>query len=263
MNLVLSRRDRPASTPLKRFLLPGMPALAVLAMILLPAVSAVAGTVRVSAAASLTETVVDLARAYRAANSGDDIVPNFGGSGALAKQVEAGAPVDILLSASIEWLDYLKKRNLVARSIPLARNSLVFVGMPSTVASKMRDLPALSRIALGSPAAVPSGKYASEAMKAAGVAKSMEGKAVFTKDVRGALMYAERGEVDGAFVFKSDALAAKNAISLFDVPKSLYSDALVTFEDDRGAYDQKDAAGFIRLNALRLRTLAARDRKRS
>jgi argininosuccinate synthase len=43
--------------------------------------------------------------------------------------------------------------------------------------------------------------------------------------------------------------------------KSLYSDALVTFEDDRGAYDQKDAAGFIRLNALRLRTLAARDRK--
>jgi argininosuccinate synthase len=43
--------------------------------------------------------------------------------------------------------------------------------------------------------------------------------------------------------------------------KSLYSDELVTFEDDRGAYDQKDAEGFIRLNALRLRTLAARDRK--
>ncbi len=43
--------------------------------------------------------------------------------------------------------------------------------------------------------------------------------------------------------------------------KTLYSDALVTFEDDRGAYDQKDAEGFIRLNALRLRTLAARDRK--
>ena len=44
-------------------------------------------------------------------------------------------------------------------------------------------------------------------------------------------------------------------------PKSLYSDALVTFEDDRGAYDQRDAAGFIRLNALRLRTLAMRDRQ--
>ncbi len=44
-------------------------------------------------------------------------------------------------------------------------------------------------------------------------------------------------------------------------PKSLYSDALVTFEDDQGAYDQKDAAGFIKLNALRLRTLAARKRQ--
>ena len=43
-------------------------------------------------------------------------------------------------------------------------------------------------------------------------------------------------------------------------PKSLYSDTLVTFEDDRGAYDQKDAEGFIRLNALRLRTLASRKR---
>ena len=45
-------------------------------------------------------------------------------------------------------------------------------------------------------------------------------------------------------------------------PKSLYSSTLVTFEDDKGAYDQKDAAGFIKLNALRLRTLGARGRKR-
>ena len=45
-------------------------------------------------------------------------------------------------------------------------------------------------------------------------------------------------------------------------PKSLYSEALVTFEDDHGAYDQGDADGFIRLNALRLRTLAAREQGR-
>ncbi|HEY0283546.1 MAG TPA: hypothetical protein VGC27_13090, partial [Rhizomicrobium sp.] len=44
-------------------------------------------------------------------------------------------------------------------------------------------------------------------------------------------------------------------------PYSLYSKDLVTFEDDQGAYDQKDAAGFIKLNALRLRTLAMRKRK--
>src|SRR5690348_3584378 len=44
-------------------------------------------------------------------------------------------------------------------------------------------------------------------------------------------------------------------------PYSLYSQELVTFEDDKGAYDQKDAAGFIKLNALRLRTLAMRNRR--
>ncbi len=43
--------------------------------------------------------------------------------------------------------------------------------------------------------------------------------------------------------------------------KSLYAEELVTFEDDAGAYDQQDAHGFIKLNALRLRTLAARRRK--
>jgi argininosuccinate synthase len=42
-------------------------------------------------------------------------------------------------------------------------------------------------------------------------------------------------------------------------PRSLYSEAHVTFEDDAGAYDQKDAEGFIKLNALRLRLLAQRD----
>jgi argininosuccinate synthase len=46
-------------------------------------------------------------------------------------------------------------------------------------------------------------------------------------------------------------------------PYSLYSESLVTFEDDQGAYDQKDAAGFIKLNALRLRTLALRKRKKT
>jgi argininosuccinate synthase len=46
-------------------------------------------------------------------------------------------------------------------------------------------------------------------------------------------------------------------------PYSLYAESLVTFEDDRGAYDQKDAEGFIRLNALRLRTLAMRKKKLS
>jgi argininosuccinate synthase len=58
-------------------------------------------------------------------------------------------------------------------------------------------------------------------------------------------------------LYKGNVLMAGRAS-----PKSLYSSTLVTFEDDKGAYDQKDAEGFIKLNALRLRTLASRDKKK-
>jgi argininosuccinate synthase len=54
-------------------------------------------------------------------------------------------------------------------------------------------------------------------------------------------------------LYKGNAIVAGRSS-----PHSLYSQDLVTFEDDKGAYDQKDAAGFIKLNALRLRTLAMR-----
>jgi len=58
-------------------------------------------------------------------------------------------------------------------------------------------------------------------------------------------------------LYKGNVLMAGRAS-----PKSLYSSTLVTFEDDKGAYDQKDAEGFIKLNALRLRTLGQRNRKK-
>ncbi|MCP4780111.1 MAG: argininosuccinate synthase [Hyphomicrobium sp.] len=75
-----------------------------------------------------------------------------------------------------------------------------------------------------------------------------------------ALIDKSQEPVDGAVRLK---LYKGNVIVIGrESPKSLYSSTLVTFEDDRGAYDQKDAEGFIKLNALRLRTLAMRDRGR-
>ena len=57
---------------------------------------------------------------------------------------------------------------------------------------------------------------------------------------------------------RSSCTRAMSSSSAGRAPKSLYSDKIVTFEDDAGAYDQKDAAGFIKLNALRLRLLGKR-----
>ena len=59
----------------------------------------------------------------------------------------------------------------------------------------------------------------------------------------------------------SSSTRATSAVIGRDSPNSLYDQDLVTFEEGAGAYDQRDAAGFIKLNALRLRTLAQRKKK--
>ncbi len=86
----------------------------------------------------------------------------------------------------------------------------------------MQDLPKLEKIAIGSPKSVPAGEYAMEALKKSGIDKQLEKKLVMAKDVRECLMYAERGEVDGAFVYRTDALQAKQSRILFTVPRELY-----------------------------------------
>ncbi len=183
-----------------------------------------AGEVNLSAAASLKEVMNDLSAGFAKQNSGVRFMTNFGGSGALAKQIENGAPVDMFLSANQEWMDYLAGKKLIERTSikTFAYNTLVFVGDPGRRIATMQDLLALEKIAIGSPKSVPAGEYAMEALKKFGIAKSMERKLVMAKDVRESLIYAERGEVDGAFVYRTDALLAKRVKILFTVPQELY-----------------------------------------
>lgn len=186
--------------------------------------AATAGEMRLSVAASLREVIDELAASFAKEHPGVKVVKNYGGSGLLAKQIENGAPSDIFISANKEWMDYLKGKGLVdAASVgTFAYNTLVFAGLPGKKAASMRDLPKLKRIAIGSPKSVPAGEYAMAALRRAGIANELERKLVLARDVRDALMYAERGEVDGAFVYRSDALLARQARVLFTVPPELY-----------------------------------------
>lgn len=86
----------------------------------------------------------------------------------------------------------------------------------------LQDVGKLEKIAIGSPKSVPAGQYAMEALKKAGLDTQLEKKLVMAKDVRECLMYADRGEVDGAFVYKTDVQMAKNVKILFIVPQDLY-----------------------------------------
>ena len=191
--------------------------------VVLFATTALAGEVNLSIAASLKEVINELSDNFAKKNPGVKLVKNYGASGALVKQIENGAPSDVFISANLEWMDYLKNKKLA--DVPsigaFTYNTLVFAGTPGK-ATSMQDLIKLERIAIGSPKSVPAGEYATEAFKKTGLDKQLEKTLVMAKDVRECLMYAERGEVDGAFVYKTDALQAKQVKILFTVPQGLY-----------------------------------------
>jgi molybdate transport system substrate-binding protein len=207
-----------------------------------------AGEVNLSIAASLKDAINELTDSFTRQNADVKILKNYGGSGALAKQIENGAPADIFISANLEWMDYLKSKKLMDadRIGTFAYNTLVFAGSTAKQVATMQDLLKLEKIAIGSPKSVPAGQYATEAMKKAGIENQLEKKLVMGKDVRECLMYAERGEVDGAFVYRTDALQAKQAKVLFTVPQELYRRVTYPMGLTVAGAKNKDAEAFYK-----------------
>lgn len=195
-----------------------------LLLFLLTSAPAMAGELNLSVAASMKEVINELTGNYEKTHPGITFVKNFGASGALAGQIENGAPADLFIAANSEWMDYLKGKNLVDRKSQktFAYNTLVFAGSTGKKVTSMRDLVKLDKIAIGSPKSVPAGEYATTAIRNAGLEQQVQGKLVMAKDVRECLMYAELGEVDGSFVYRTDALQGKKAKLLFTVPQKLY-----------------------------------------
>jgi len=229
--------------------------LGVLALLLGLGLQLRAGEVSVSVAASLRETLTELCDSYAKAHPGVVFVKTFAGSGTMARQLEAGAPADLFISADLAWMDYLKERKLVEPSsiATFAYNTLVFVGAPGRAAA-LPDLVKLEKIGIGSPRSVPAGEYALEALRQAGLDRLLEKKLVQAKDVRECLMYAERGEVDGSFVYATDALQATKARLLFTVPQNLYSRVVYPMALTPAGSRKPEAVAFFSL----LRTPEAR-----
>lgn len=221
-------------------------ALTTLFCLLLMAAPALAGEVSLSVAASLKEVINELSDSFAKAHPGVKFTKNYGASGQLAKQIENGAPSDVFISANLEWMDYLRDKKMTdsASIATFTYNTLVFAGAAGKAGS-MKDLLKLDRIAIGSPKSVPAGEYAMEALKKAGLDKPLEKKLIMARDVRECLMYSERGEVDGAFVYRTDVLQAKQAKILFTVPQELYPRVIYPMALTVAGAKNKDAAAFF------------------
>ncbi len=205
-----------------------MKLLFILLALLAASAPAMAVEINVSAAVSLKEVITELADNYESRHKDVVIFKNFGGTGNLARQVENGAPADIFIAANSQWMRYVNDRKLMAAPtiVNLARNTLVFAGRSDKKIRSVQDLLTLDRIAIGNPRSVPAGEYAMAAIRKAGLEKGVAKKLVMAKDVRECLLYLEKGEVDGGFVYLTEALQAKQAKILFVVPQNLYAQAL-------------------------------------
>lgn len=195
--------------------------------LLLTAGAARAGELTVSAAASLLDAFREIGTAYERAHPGTRVHLNTAASGVLLQQIRNGAPVDVFASADEFTMDQAARASLIDPSSRhvFARNTLVVVVPTSATAlpSRLQDLagPTVERIAVGNPQSVPAGRYAKAALEAAGLWQPLSPKFITTQNVRQALDYVARGEVDAGFVYGSDASTYKQRVrTAFTVPLS-------------------------------------------
>ncbi len=184
-----------------------------LTLILAPlaALSAQAAELTVSAAASLTNALRELAPSFEAANPGHKLQFNFGASGALLQQIAKGAPVDVFASADQKRMDEAQAQGLIKTDLrrDFVSNTLVVI-VPTSAKQLPATLDALggpgyARIAIGLPASVPVGSYTQGVLEAAGLWAAIQPKMIGASNVRQALDYVARAEVDAGFVYATDA----------------------------------------------------------
>ncbi|MBV9244047.1 MAG: molybdate ABC transporter substrate-binding protein [Methylobacteriaceae bacterium] len=215
---------------------------------------AASGTVTVFAAASLKNALDNIVKAYDAA-TGRMIVVSYAASSALAKQIEQDAPADIFISADLDWMDYLAKRNLIKPEsrLDLLGNRIVLIApsdrLPATPLTLAPNAPLLSalgggRLAMADVAAVPAGKYGKAALENLGIWESVKDHVAQAENVRAALALVARGEAPLGIVYATDARAEPGVTVVATFPDSshppiIYPAAIVAKSNN------PDAASFF------------------
>ncbi|MDP9086425.1 MAG: molybdate ABC transporter substrate-binding protein [Pseudomonadota bacterium] len=202
----------------------------------------------VLAAASLQESLTAAAKAW--ASRGHPLPSlSFAASSALARQIEAGAPADLFISADEDWMnDVQAKGRLRAGSrAVLIGNRLVLIA-PRSSNTRLAIKPGFAlaaalgfgRLAIADPAAVPAGKYGKAALTWLGVWPTVEAKLAPAENVRAALAFVERGEAPLGIVYTTDALASSTVriVGTFPAashPSIIYPIALLKVSASREA----------------------------
>jgi len=177
-------------------------------------------SLRVAAAASLRELVAETGAAFAQRPGGLPVTASFDASSTLARQIEAGAAFDVLLSADRDTVARIRGHLVAGSEGTFLRNGLVVIGAPGLTDAPQTaaDLTRLrGKLALAGPA-VPAGKYARAWLQARGLLGELEGRIVSADNVRAAVALVESGVADAAVVYATDARICKRARLLFPIP---------------------------------------------
>ena len=182
--------------------------------LLLAALPAMAGDVTVFAAASLKTALEEVADGYRR-DSGAGVTLALAGSSALARQIEHGAPADVFISASPDWMDHLETAGRLdpATRRDLLGNRLVLIAHGPAAPVEIGpdfDLPALlgdGRLAMALVDAVPAGIYGKAALSSLGLWEAVRSQVAQADNVRAALALVASGEAPLGIVYATDAAA--------------------------------------------------------
>lgn len=185
--------------------------------------------VTVYAAASLTNAINELDVIYEQKNK-VQIQTSYAGSSTLAKQIEAGAPADIFISADVQWMDYLQKKQLVSANdhVNLLGNRLVVIAPKARpIKLKIDKSFDFTRVVqgkwcTGDTKSVPVGKYAKQALTSIGWWDKVSTRLVETEDVRAALNFVARGECQLGIVYATDAAISKNVVIIGTFPENTH-----------------------------------------
>ena len=168
--------------------------------------------VTVFAASSLKNAMDEVLAAF-AARTHVAARASYGGSPAIARQIEQGAPADLFISADPDWMYYLARKDLILPSsrVDLLSNHLALIAPAGATSSiritkGMRLAAALGkdRLAIASPE-VPAGRYAEAALTALGVWPALRDRLARAENVRAALGFVARGETPFGIVYDTDA----------------------------------------------------------
>jgi len=171
--------------------------------------------VNVFAAASLKNALDDVAARFEH-ETGDRINLAYGGSSALARQIQYGAPAQIFLSANVAWMDVLESEGLLVTGTRanLLSNQLVLIAGPDTdisltIGPDMNIVGALNggRLAMALVHAVPAGVYGRTALQTLGLWDEVQNHIAQTDNVRAALRLVALGEAPLGIVYITDAIA--------------------------------------------------------